>query len=406
MQLTADQVKAVKVSGSYSDGGGLYLHVVASGTKSWIYRYQIAKRRREMGLGGYPKLTLAKARLQRDFHRKQVKVGIDPLEVKRAATEQAVENRRQSKTLEMTFKRCAEAYIGQKEHGWSSHKHGQQWRNTLTTYAYPVIGELPVAHIDTQEVLEILQPIWLNKTETATRVRNRIELVLDYAGALKYRTGDNPARWRGNLANLLASPSKIREVKHHSAIPYDDISEFLVKLSNSKGLAARALTLTILAATRTSETLNATWNEFDLTKGVWTIPKSRMKGSRPHRIPLSEPAVVLLKNLETGSGSDYVFPGMKKGKALSNMSMTTVLRRMDRGDLTVHGFRSTFRDWAAEKTSYSWRVAESALAHKLKDGTEAAYQRGDLLDKRVEMMDAWARYCFPEKSKVVKMRRA
>ena len=403
MKLTADKVKAI-AEGTHADGGGLYLQVTDTGAKSWLYRYQIAGRRRWMGLGAYPKMTLAKARMARDAQQKLVKAGIDPLDVKSENAAEAERKRREQESLKMTFKLCAEAYIDHKAPGWSNAKHAQQWRNTLKTYAYPSIGQLPVAQVEIEHVLEILQPIWLTKTETATRVRNRIELVLDYASALKHRRGDNPARWRGNLANLLPAPTKLKDVQHHTALPYDDLPAFMADLAQAKGVAARALVLTILAATRTSETLNATWSEFELDKATWTIPKSRMKAGKAHRIPLSGPALQLLKALPRDEGAVYVFPGQRKGKPLSNMSMTNVLRRMGRGDLTVHGFRSTFRDWIAEKTNYPRRVAETALAHKLKDGAEAAYQRGDLLEKRAEMMEAWARYCFPKKSKVVPIR--
>lgn len=404
MKLTADKVKRLTEAGTHSDGGGLYLQIKPSGSKSWIYRYQINKQRRWMGLGGFPEISLANARKARDQQRLMVKTGTDPLELKRERKEKVVEQHKQAKALLMTFRRCAEEYIEQHEPAWKSRKHAQQWTNTLTTYAYPIIGDMPADNINIEHILQILKPMWLEKTETATRVRNRIELVLDYASTLQYRSGDNPARWRGNLAHLLAKPTKIKKVKHHTALPYDDLAEFMVKLGAAQGLAAKALTLTILCATRTSETLFATWPEIDLKKKTWVIPASRMKAEKEHRIPLSTAAVALLEALKAEAASDFLFPGMKLGKPLSNMSMTNVLRRMDRGDLTVHGFRSTFRDWIAEKTNYPQRVAETALAHKLKDGAEAAYQRGDLLEKRSQMMHAWADYCLSKKSKVVKLR--
>jgi integrase len=359
-----------------------------------------------MGLGGYPKLTLAKARLARDAHRNKVKAGIDPLDEKRKVKEEAARERRDLEVKEMTFRICAEDYIDLRESSWSNRKHASQWRNTLETYAYPYIGDLAVTDIDSEHVLTVLKPIWLEKTETANRVRNRIEAVLDYAATLKYRPNENPARWKGSMANLLPSPSKIMDVKHHSALPYEELPAFMVDLSTANGSAAKALILTILCATRTSETLNATWAELDLERKIWTIPKSRMKKGKAHRIPLSKVSIRLLKQLNPGEPGDYVFPGMKARKPLSNMSMTNVLRRMNRGDITVHGFRSTFRDWLAEKTNHSWRAAEAALAHKLKDSAEAAYQRGDLLEKRIEMMETWANYCFPRKAKVVEIHTA
>ncbi len=404
MKLSADQVKRTVDTGTYGDGGGLYLQVAPNGTKSWIYRYQIAKRRRWMGLGGFPEISLANARQLRNQHRLQVKAGIDPIEVKRENTTKAVEERKKSKAQAMTFERCAEDFIAQKEPEWKSAKHAQQWQNTLKHYAFPIIGLLPVGDIENHHILEILQPIWLKKTETATRVRNRIELILDYASALKFRAGDNPARWRGNLDAILPKPSKVKNVKHHTALPYDDMSQFMAELLGVNGLAAKALILTILTATRTSEVLNARWSEFNLDKRTWTIPSERMKTGKAHRIPLSAPAVDLLNNIKDGSKSKLVFPGQKQGKSLSNMAMTNTLRRMGRGELTVHGFRSTFRDWVAEKTNYPQRVAETALAHKLKDAAEAAYQRGDLLEKRVQLMQAWAEYCLPKESNVQVLR--
>jgi len=404
MAFTADQVEKMSVVGTHADGKGLYLQVAANGTKSWLYRYQLAGRRRNMGLGGYPAITLSQARKTKNNFQLQVKAGSDPLEEKRKSKEKGVAEHREQGSSLMTFSRCSEEYIAAKRSGWKSSKHAQQWENTLATYAAPFIGDMPVKQIEGEHVLEILQPIWFGKTETANRVRNRIELILDYATTLKHRSGDNPARWRGNLSNLLPSPSKVKEVRHHSALPYEDMPEFMAKLFSAKGFGAQALILTILTATRTSETLQAIWGEFDLEEEVWTIPKSRMKAGKEHRIPLSKPAVALLKKLGPSEASVYVFPGAKVNSHLSNMSMTTVLRRMKRGDVTVQGFRSTFRDWAVEKTNYPDRLAEKALSHSLKSESEAAYQRGQLLEKRAAMMDAWSRYCFPEKAKVAKIK--
>jgi integrase len=401
MKLTVDAVKKETREGLHADGKGLYLKVQVDGSKSWIYRYQINGHRRSMGLGGFPGLSLASARKARDIQRLQVSAGVDPLQTKRLRKEEAVASHKRSKAQLMTFQRCSEDYINQQAASWKSRKHEAQWTNTLATYANPVIGRLPVEEIETAHLLEILKPIWLQKTETATRVRNRIELVLDYAAAMQYRSGENPARWRGNLAHLLPKPSKVREIKHHPALPYSELPEFMSALLNAKGLAARALTLTILCATRTSETLNAEWSEINMETKVWTIPKERMKQNKTHRVPLSNQAITLLEDLKSTGRSNFVFPGSKRGKPLSNMAMTICLSRMGRGDITVHGFRSTFRDWVAEKTNYPQRVAETALAHRLKDGAEAAYQRGDLLEKRKQMMDAWAQYALPETSNVV-----
>jgi integrase len=404
MALTAAEIKGIDKQGKHPVGGSLYLQVSPEGSKSWLYRYQINKRRRWMGLGGYPEVSLSKARDLRDHFKKNfIKLGIDPLSQKAQEKEKADAARHEQEKRRMTFAICAEAYIENNSPGWKNAKHAQQWQNTLTTYAYPIIGDMAVTDVDVGHVLDILNPIWLVKTETASRVRNRIELVLDYAKVLKYRDGENPARWRGSLDKTLPRPSKIAKHKHHPALPYDDMGAFMGALTKANGTGAKALTLTILCATRTSETLNATWNEFDLEKKIWIIPADRMKAEKEHRVPLSDKAITLLRGQE-GLDPLYVFPGSKKGKPLSNMSMTTVLRRMERGDITVHGFRSTFRDWIAEKTTYAQRVAETALAHQLKDGAEAAYQRGDLIEKRVALMQDWADFCFKTKStKVVSL---
>jgi len=405
VKLTPKDIENFSKVGTYGDGDGLYFQISANGSKSWIYRYQINKHRRWCGLGTFPNVRLAQARKERDRLKLKVKAGIDPLAEREQNILLEQEKRRGKEVQKQTFSKCAEAYIESKRHEWKNKKHGQQWENTLKTYAYPVIGDLPVADIELDHVLQILKPIWLTKTETATRVRNRVELILDYASVLKYRSGENPARWRGNLDKLLAAPTKVKESQgsgHHSALPYEDIHDFIEELKRQEGLAAKALQFTILTATRTSEVLNAEWKEFDLDKGVWVIPKERMKAGKAHRVPLSKPVRAILESIK--SDGRYVFPGMKKGKSLSNMAMNNVLKRMERTDITVHGFRSTFRDWVAEKTNFPRRVAETALAHKLKDGAEAAYQRGDLLDKRRGMMDAWASYCFDQKSNVTRIR--
>ncbi len=394
MKLDPHAIKNHTEEGVHGDGNGLYLQVAANGTKSWIYRYQLDGRRRSMGLGGYPSISLATARFERNKYRLQVKAGIDPLITKQTNKANQKAEEEKQRLLDITFDRCAEDYIAAKSPEWKNKKHIQQWENTLKTYASPVIGTLSVQHIELSHVLEILNPIWLTKTETATRVRNRMELIIDYSTALKYRSGENPARWRGNLDAVLPRPSKIMERKHHAALPYDEIGPFMVELSKAEGLAAKALILTILTATRTSETLNAEWTEINFDKFEWIIPKARMKSGKQHRIPLSDPSIDLLTKLKSRNKSKFLFPGAKRGKPLSNLAMLMTLRRMERGDLTVHGFRSTFRDWIAEKTNYPQRVAETALAHQLKDASEAAYQRGDLLEKRTALMQDWAGFCL------------
>ena len=398
MKLNAAEIKGINKPGKHSIGANLYLQVSQEGAKSWLYRYQINKRRRWMGLGGYPEVSLSKARDLRDHYKRNfIKLGIDPLSEKANEKERAEAARHEQAKRKMTFSLCAEQYIEKNSPGWKNAKHAQQWQNTLNTYANPIIGNMALADVDVGHVLDILNPIWLEKTETASRVRNRIELVLDYARVLGYRDGENPARWRGSLDKTLPRPSKVAKPKHHSALPYDDIAAFIIDLAKANGSAAKALSLTILCATRTSETLNTTWDEIDLEKRMWIIPADRMKAEKEHRIPLSDKAITIIQT-QKGQDSIYVFPGSKKNKPLSNMAMTAVLKRMKRTAITVHGFRSTFRDWIAEKTTYAQRVAETALAHQLKDGAEAAYQRGDLFEKRATLMQDWADYCFQTES--------
>lgn len=405
MKLDPKTIKGLSEAGAYGDGEGLYLQVASSGTKSWIYRYQINSRRRSMGLGGFPAISLSDARKERNRLRLKVKAGLDPLDEKAANAARGEDVKKAQTARKMTFKVCAETYIDDMSPHWKNRKHEQQWRNTLKTYAYPVIGDKPAADIELDDVLAILQPIWLEKTETATRVRNRIELVIDWANVRKYGSGNNPARWKGNLDKVLPKPSKLKKVKHHKALPYDEAAVFMAALKKQPGSAAKVLQLVILTATRTSEAIEATWSEFDLEKAVWTIPAERMKGEKEQRIPLSKPALSILHEMKNGiTGDIYVFPGQKVGRPLSNMAMIKVLHRMERKDITVHGFRSTFRDWVAEQTNFPRRVAEMALAHKLKDGAEAAYQRGDLIKKRTDLMDAWAAYCVPVSGNVIKLR--
>jgi integrase len=299
----------------------------------------------------------------------------------------------------MTFRNVAKAYLAAHEAGWRNPKHRAQWRATLDAYAMPHMGDLPVADVMTGHVMAALEPIWTAKPETATRVRGRIEAVLDYAAARGWRTGENPARWRGHVANLLPARGRLARVVHHAALPWEDIAAFLTDLRGRAGMGARALDFTILTASRTNEALGARWQEIDLAEGVWTVPAERMKAGREHRVPLSDTALAILRALlplrpaDDDKGAAFVFPGARKGRPLSGMAMLMLLRRMERGDLTAHGFRSSFRDWAAERTSYAREVAEEALAHTLRDKTEAAYRRGDLFEKRRRLMDDWAAFC-------------
>jgi len=388
--LTVKKVESLKDWGKYADSQGLYLNINKGGKKSWIYRYQLNGRRREVGLGSITLASLKEAREKAADGRKLHAQGIDP-------KAQWDKDKYVSDTSDIwTFDRCSKAYITAHEAKWKNEKHISQWRNTLEQYASPVFGHLAIDKIDIELVLQVIEPMWKVKTETATRVRQRIETVIAWATVKGYRKGANPASWKGNLDMLLPARSKIQAVKHHSALPYKDLSKFMQWLSMNKSLSSQALQLTILTACRTSEVLGASWNEFDLEEKIWTIPANRMKSKREHRVPITNEIEKLLTLIPRVVGSDWAFPS-KNNKHLSNMAMLTLLKKSkDYSGLTVHGFRSTFRDWAAEVSSYARELAESALAHVLGNQTEAAYQRGDLLAKRREMMTAWSDYCLSE----------
>ena len=386
-RLTARTVETKKTPGYYSDGGSLYLRITPNLTKSWAFIYRKADKRTEIGLGSIGNVTLEQARDKADILRKQLASGIDPISEKQ---QQESEQKAQRAKL-MTFQQCADAYINAHKAGWKNPKHIQQWQNTLAQYAFPVFGDLDVKSIDTGLITKCLEPIWLTKNETAGRVRGRIESILDWATVHEYREGVNPARWRGHLDKLLAKPSKIQKTEHHKALPYTEINGFIDLLRLQEGIAAKCLEFTILTAARTGETIGATWDEIDLGAKTWTIPAVRMKAEREHRVPLSGYALSILNDMSAVRLNDYVFPSNKKG--LSNMAMLSVLKRMDRVDITVHGFRSSFRDWAAESTAYPGEVVEMALAHAIKNQAEAAYRRGDLMEKRSRLMEEWARYC-------------
>jgi integrase len=319
---------------------------------------------------------------------------IDPIEVRREQRDQ----KRLEAAKSMTFDGCAAAYIDAHKPGWRNAKHVDQWCNTLATYVGPVFGSLPVQAVDVGLVMKVLEPIWTTKPETASRLRGRIEAVLDWATVRGYRKGENPARWRGHLDKLLPARSRVRKVEHHPALGYDELSDFIAVLRDQEGIAARALEFLILTATRTGEVIGTRWDEIDLEEKVWVVPAARMKANREHRVPLSMPAMVILGEMREIRESDFVFPGGKKDKPLSNMAMLAVLKRIDRSDLTAHGFRSSFRDWAAERTNFPREVAEMALAHAIGDKVEAAYRRGDLFQKRHQLMDSWARFCETTRS--------
>ncbi len=402
LRLSTRGVVAKKKPGYYLDGGGLYLQVGESGSKSWIFRFVLNGKERQMGLGPFHTITLADARIAATECRKLLLRQIDPIEARDAdKTRKALQDARS-----ITFAECAEAYINAHRAKWKNAKHADQWTNTIETYCGPIIGGLPVQDTDTALVVKVLEPIWTAKPETASRLRGRIESVLDWARVSGYRTGDNPARWRGHLDNVLPALNKRQRVKHHPALPFDQIGTFMETLRAQEGIAARALAFLILTATRTSEVIGAKWSEFDLDAKLWTVPGERMKAGKEHRVPLSPQAIAFLaKTPRPPTG--YVFPGQKAGKPLSNMAMLELLKRINRSDLTVHGFRSTFRDWASERTNYPREVCEMALAHTIGNEAEAAYRRGDLFEKRRRLMAEWAKHCdnVKRQGKVIPMAR-
>ena len=394
-KLTAKTVEKLvreKTPKMHSDGDGLYLRVKSSGSSSWLYRYRTGGKLRDMGLGAYPEITLAEARDLAADARKLAKTGSDPLEVRRKAREAVEVEQRRAEALATTFESVALNYIESQKAGWKNAKHASQWTNTLRTYAFPVIGALPPNEITTEHVLKVLKPIWTKIPETASRVRNRIELVLDAAKAVGLREGENPARWRGHLDKLFPKRSKVSKVVHHPALPWQEAPGFMVELRKHRSASHRALEMTVLSCCRTSEVLNATWDEIDLNQGVWTIPEDRMKAGKPHRVPITETLRALLADLDRIDDSPFLFPGQKSGQALSNMSMLMTLRRMGFEHVTVHGFRSTFRDWAAENTAHPRDVCEQALAHSLESSVESAYRRGDMFEKRRKLMEDLAHY--------------
>lgn len=377
MALTVRKVETA-APGRYTDGRGLMLVVKPTGARSWVLRYQLNGRRRDMGLGPYPEVTLAAARDKALEARRRLVEGVDPLTLRPAPS--------------MTFRDAAEALIETKSSGWRNAKHEAQWSSTLATYAFPTLGDLDVKSIDTPHVLTVLRTIWTAKPETASRLRQRIEAVLDFAAVQGVRSGLNPARWRGHLENALPKPSLVRRVEHHPALDWRELPAFMTALSGRQGVSARTLEFLILTASRSGEVRGMRWAEVDLDAGVWIVPAERMKAAREHRIPLVSQAMAIL-----GAPSfpdTLVFPSpFNDAKPMSDMSLAAVLKKMGRGGITVHGFRSTFRDWAGETTGFPREVIEAAMAHRLKDKAEAAYARGDLFNKRRALMEAWASFC-------------
>ena len=385
-------------AGAYADGRGLYLQVSPSETKSWLFRFMLSGHERWMGLGPYPDVTLAAAREEALECRHMLRDGVDPIENRRA--KKAAAKLMAGKNI--TFRECAENHIEAHRPGWRNPKHAAQWRSTLVTYAYPIIGQVPVGDIDTGLILRVLKPIWQTKTETANRLRQRIEAVIDGAIALGLRSGENPARWRGHLQNLLPSQSKVSRVQHFKAMAYTDVPVFFRDLRQRDAVSACAMAFSILTAARSGEVRGLSWDEIDMDQAIWTIPEERTKAGRPHRIPLSSEALAVLHRMKAiqVDGEEHVFPGRWPGRQMSENTMRKFLQNdMQRQGLTVHGFRSTFRDWAAEQSNFPREVAEAALAHALKDKTEAAYQRADLLERRRKLMEMWAGYCASGASK-------
>jgi integrase len=391
-RLSHRKAETLKQPGMHSDGGGLYLQVTegSDGTprKSWLFRYTVAGRERQMGLGPLADVPLVEARKRALAAREMRRAGKDPIAERNAS--RAEVSVAFAKT--MSFDDCATAYIAAHRAGWRNLKHASQWSNTVTTYCSPVFGKLPVQLVDVSFVLKAIEPLWTVKPETAGRVRGRIERILAWAKVRGYREGDNPAQWRGHLDHLLPARDKVRRVKHHAALPYAELPAFLAQLKIRDAVSARALEFAILTAARTGEVIGAKWPEFDLNSRVWTIPAERMKGAREHRVPLSYAAMTIIQQMSTTRQNDYVFPGDRRD-ALSNMALLMLLRRMNRTDITAHGFRSTFRDWVEEQTDTPRAVAEMALAHSIGNAVEAAYRRGDLFEKRRILMAKWSNFC-------------
>jgi integrase len=403
-ELGALAVQRLTAPGLHFVGGvaGLALQVTPSGARSWVLRYMVAGRRRDMGLGGFPDVTLAIAREAARAARVKIAGGVDPIDDAHKAKSALIAAR----ASDVTFRQCAEQYVSDKEAGWKSDKHRKQWLSTLETHAYPQMGKLIVRDVAVAHVVNALKPIWSTKTETASRVRGRIEQILDWAAARGYRSGANPARWKGHLDMVLPKPSAVATGEHYPALPLASVHDFAVKLRHTPGTGARALELLLLTATRSGDVRGATWSEFDLEAGVWTIPKERTKTKVTHRVPLSAEALKIIKARTRVDEIELVFPGTRGGK-LSDMTLSQQMRRFafkdDAGKVCVpHGLRSTFRDWCSEHTNYPREVAEMALAHVIESKVEAAYRRGDLFEKRRRLMQDWAKFCTTPKTVAAK----
>ncbi|MFM0059191.1 tyrosine-type recombinase/integrase [Paraburkholderia phytofirmans] len=387
-ELGALAVSKLKDPGMHPVGkvAGLYLQVLGHTARSWILRVKVGEKRREIGLGSYPAVSLKEAQTKAQGERDKISAGIDPILQRR----EAASNLRANQALELTFEAAAKRFMDAKSSEWKNPKHGDQWRNTLETYAYPFIGRLYVRHIGREHVMQVLEPIWLTKNETASRLRGRLEAILNWSKVKGYRAGENPAAWRGNLENLLSKPSKVQKVRNHPALPISDMGEFMPRLRAIDANGARCLEFAILTAARSGEARGARFSEIDWDGNVWRVPPERMKAQKEHRVPLSAAAVILLKSMPQAKDQDLIFPS-PRGKVLSDMTLLMMVRRLG-VNAVPHGFRSTFRDWAGERTNYPRELAEVALAHVKGDATEAAYWRSDVLEKRRRMMDDWARF--------------
>jgi integrase len=400
MPLTVKKIADLIETGRYADGGGLYLQVISRSNRSWLLRYERPdhrpgregkRRERWMGLGSADTFTLAEARERARKARQLLSDGVDPLAARHAERAKQATDAALAAAKGKTFKECAQLYFDRHSPSWKNRKHIAQFLSTLSAYAFPKIGALPVADVNRDLVLSCVQPIWNAKNATAARVLRRIKGVLDFAKVQGWREGENPAAWDGNLEHALPKPGSISAVKHHKALPFTQVHDFVTQLRERDGIAAKALEFLILTAVRTGDVTGARWSEIDLAAKTWTIPAARMKMKKEHRVPLCDRAITILRALPRES--DFVFPGNQKGTPLNHSAMDQVRKRMGQRDFTVHGFRSTFRDWAAETTTYPNHVTEMALAHTIGNKVEAAYRRGDLFKKRVRLMADWAKYC-------------
>jgi integrase len=389
-RLTSLKVARAKRPGMYADGGSLYLRIAPGGSKQWIFRFTCPNGRlRDMSLGAVHTFSLAEARERATEARKLRADGIDPLDHKRAQRAAL----RAADAKAMTFEQCARGFIKDNEAEWTNPKHRHEWETTLRKYVFPLLGSLPVEAIDTPLVLKVVKPLWERIPTTASRVLGRIQAVLGWATVHHYRSGDNPARWQGHLEHALPALSKVAKAEHHAALPYAQVGAFVAKLRKDSSVGARCLEFITLTAARLGEAINAEWDEIDLANRVWVVPASRMKADREHRVPLSGAALAVLKAVQAIRQSDYVFPGTRQGRPVGENTPVRLAKQAAGSNITVHGLRSTFRDWASERTSFSREVAEMALAHAIPNAVEAAYRRGDLFEKRRKLMDAWAAYC-------------